>query len=201
MAGIFFKSKRKALILACFGGLVLFVFSFLNADQRDRYLSIIDSNTKNASTAEGRTDGLFEAFNVALRKPIFGHGIGTSREVNANFGTEDKPAHNLYAELAQEMGIVGLVIFMLFIKTIITNFSVTIRRLTATESYLVNFVNAMQVWLIMNIIFSFASYGVSSYEWYLFAGLSAVLSKLSLEEQTSTERKQTSADLEMGATA
>ena len=42
------------------------------------------------------------------------------------------------------------------------------------EGYLVYLVNSMQVWLFMNLIFSFASYGLSSYEWYLFGGLSVV---------------------------
>ena len=33
---------------------------------------------------------------------------------------------------------------------------------------------AMEVWLLMNLLFSWASYGLSSYEWYLFGGLSVV---------------------------
>ena len=36
----------------------------------------------------------------------------------------------------------------------------------------------MQIWLIMNFLFSFASYGLSSYEWYLFAGFSVVMQRL-----------------------
>ena len=33
----------------------------------------------------------------------------------------------------------------------------------------------------MNVTFSLASYGLSGYEWYLMAGLSAILARLSLE--------------------
>jgi hypothetical protein len=40
----------------------------------------------------------------------------------------------------------------------------------------------MQVWLAMNIVFSFASYGLSSYEWYLFGGLSVVLQQLASKD-------------------
>ena len=34
---------------------------------------------------------------------------------------------------------------------------------------------AVQVWFGMNILFSFASYGLSSYEWYFLAGLAELL--------------------------
>ena len=33
----------------------------------------------------------------------------------------------------------------------------------------------------MNILFSFASYGLSSYEWYLFGGLIVVTKRLATE--------------------
>lgn len=42
----------------------------------------------------------------------------------------------------------------------------------------------MQVWLLMNILFSFASYGLSSYEWYLFGGLSVVTARLAKSTST-----------------
>jgi hypothetical protein len=34
----------------------------------------------------------------------------------------------------------------------------------------------------MNTLFSFASYGLSSYEWYLFAGLSVVVRRMALQQ-------------------
>jgi O-antigen ligase len=87
---------------------------------QDRYLSIIGRGEKNAASAEGRVTGVEDNFAVALRRPIFGYGLGTSREANANFGDNafgdnDKPAHNLYAEVAEELGFVGLFIFLLFL--------------------------------------------------------------------------------------
>ena len=49
------------------------------------------------------------------------------------------------------------------------------------DPYLVRLVDAMQTWLLMNTLFSFASYGLSSYEWYLFAGLSVVVRRMALQ--------------------
>jgi O-antigen ligase len=118
---------------------------------------------------------------VALHRPIFGHGLGASREANANFGMIDQLAHNLYAEVAQELGFIGLLIFVYFIKSVATNFVRSVKKLRENSdkrSYLLNIGNAMQIWLFMNFMFSFASYGLSSYEWYLFGGLSVVIKAL-----------------------
>jgi hypothetical protein len=42
----------------------------------------------------------------------------------------------------------------------------------------------MQVWLVMNLVESFASYGLSSYEWYLFAGLSIVMQRIRSQQNS-----------------
>lgn len=179
---IVLKSKRKILL-----GLVIVVigaaaFVRLDADQKDRYLSIFYSDTKNAATAGGRRQGIIEDFHVALNRPFFGHGIGTSREANANIGMRDQPSHNLYTEVAQELGFIGLGLFLWFIKSVIMNSSLSSRylRLNADEKNFTFMVNrALQIWLFMNLVFSVASYGLTSYEWYLFGGLSVVVYRLS----------------------
>jgi putative inorganic carbon (HCO3(-)) transporter len=147
---------------------------------QDRYLSTFGAGEKNEGTAEGRVEGVKANFLVAMRKPIVGHGLGTSREANANFGLEDKPSHNLYAEVAQELGFVGLAIFLLLLKSIFSAFSSCRRAYkgSVTGGFLPSVLDAMQVWLWMNFLFSFASYGLHSYEWYLLAGFSVVLQRL-----------------------
>ncbi len=44
--------------------------------------------------------------------------------------------------------------------------------------YLLNISYAMLVWFWMNFLYSLASYGLSSYEWYLFGGLSVALKNI-----------------------
>ena len=66
-------------------------------------------------TAEQRITGLIGDFKVSLRRPVFGHGLGTSREANANFRGEDLPSHNLYTEVAEELGYVGLMLLLALI--------------------------------------------------------------------------------------
>jgi O-antigen ligase len=177
---ILFMSKKR-LLFAAAGALVLAIgFSFLSADLQDRYLSLFGAGEKNLASAEGRVAGVEDNFRIALRKPLFGHGLGTSREANANFGAGDMPAHNLYAEVAQELGLVGLILFLLFLKSIISGLAECKRAFNrATSSpFRARLLDTMQVLLIMNLVFSFASYGLSSYEWYLLGGLSVVMQRL-----------------------
>lgn len=181
VAMIFYKSKKKVLL----GSLVILMgiaaFSVMTPDQKDRYLSIIDKHTENAATAEGRIQGIKRNFMVALRRPFFGHGIGTSREANANFANNDQPAHNLYTEVSEELGFLGLVIFLFYVKAVIVgavDARKSVENILIGGSFLKNLANGMEIWFIMNLFFSMASYGLSSYEWYLFPGLVTVLLRL-----------------------
>lgn len=184
-AVIFIKSNNK-FIMASLGVIVLITgFSTLNDVQRDRYLSIFSSDAKSSASAEGRLSGLERDLDVALMKPISGHGLGTSREANWNFAGNDQPSHNLWLEVFQELGLIGLVIFFLYTKEIYGGFRKTSRAVilsSESSSFMRICLPAMQVWLIMNILFSFASYGLTSYEWYLFGGFSAVMARLSLND-------------------
>jgi putative inorganic carbon (hco3(-)) transporter len=179
--GFVLKSKKKMILIIIFFALGFMIFVNLSPDQQDRYLSIFSSNTKNSATAEGRTEGVLEDFNVALNRPFFGHGIGTSREANFHFRGIDQLSHNLYTEIAQELGFVGLAMFLLYMYSVIQNFIFVSKRLRnnyKTKIFYLSINNSMQVWFGMTMLFSFASYGLSSYEWYLFPGLSVAMKRL-----------------------
>ena len=176
-AVILVKSRYRLLIGVAGVVAVVAGFQFLSPDQQDRYLSLFGSGEKNLETADQRIGGIQSDFEVALRRPIVGHGLGTSHEANANYGGRDQPSHNLYLEVWQELGLIGLVMFLLFLKTVLTA-SYELRREYAhadPSPFPLRLVDALQVWLWMNLIFSLASYGLSDYEWYLMAGLLFVL--------------------------
>ena len=179
------SKKRFTLILT---GVVAMIvgFSYLSPDMQDRYLSIVGMGEKNVATADERLSGLQEDLNVALRRPLFGYGLGTSAEANANFATEGPyarralPAHNLYVEALVELGIVGLFFYMLFLKSVFTGFFQCRRAFRQADSgpFLRQVFAVMQVWIVMAFITSFASYGLSTDDWYLLAALSIVLQRL-----------------------
>ncbi|MGE3561479.1 MAG: O-antigen ligase family protein [Nitrospira sp.] len=184
LLGILAKSKRRVMWVTSVVIIVIVSFPMLSANMQDRYLSVIGLGEKNAGTAEGRVSGVVDNFMVVLHRPVFGHGLGTSREANANFGTTDQPAHNLYAETAQELGLVGLLLLIGLLKSIYVGFNKCKRTYSQhnTSMFLRQLVDCMQIVLIMNFIFSFASYGLSSYEWYFLGGMSVSMQRLATEE-------------------
>ncbi|WP_111495985.1 O-antigen ligase family protein [Marinobacter bohaiensis] len=190
--GVFLKSKRKAL-LAMIGiaGLTV-IFLNLNDIQRDRYLSLVSHDTRQSASAEGRIEGWVSDFKVAMNRPIIGHGLGTSREANWNVAGKDQISHILWAEIWQEIGLIGLILFILYLQAMIRNFLKAGRliRTISKDDFLFRANEAMQVWLLMNLLFSLASYGLKSYEWYFFGGLSVVLLNMvnrKLEEKSESK--------------
>ncbi|WP_323753761.1 O-antigen ligase family protein [Marinobacter sp.] len=185
--GIWAKSIRKIrLLIFAIIGLIL-VGTSLSEIQKDRYLSIISDDARQSATAEGRIEGWSEDFEVALNRPIVGHGLGTSREANWNFSGRDQISHILWAEIWQEIGLIGLTFFLLYLFAMIKNFreaGVLIKQHLPPNDFLYRANEAMQVWLLMNLLFSLASYGLKSYEWYFFGGLSVVMLKFVKEKVT-----------------
>jgi hypothetical protein len=111
---------------------------------------------------------------------VLGHGLGTSREANANFGSVDQPAHNLYAEVVQEIGFVGLAIVLGVIVAIVRTLLALRRQFAHAPqgTLLSRTARALKAWLAVNVIFSLVSYGLAGYEWYLLAGLAIVTQRL-----------------------
>ena len=182
---ILIKSKRRALLLAVGTVAIVVGFSSLSPDMQDRYLSTFGEGDKNAATAEERVDGMEGQFRVAMRRPIFGHGLGTSTEANFHFNDSGPyaglaiPAHNLYLEVIQEIGLVGFVIFVLLMMSIVSDVIRTARHLPADQGpFLPKLVDVLQVLIVLNVVFSFASYGLSSSDWYLLGGVAVVLQRL-----------------------
>lgn len=177
---LWLKSSRKVTFAVVTVVVLVVVGPMLPPDLQDRYLSIVSSDAKNAGTASGRSESIRVGFEVAKRRPIFGHGLGTSTEAQANFLGNDMPAHNLYVELAQELGFVGFALFVVFLGVVIREVGSARARCQAAGStgLVMRTADGVQVFLWMNVISSWASYGLSGYEWYFMAGLAGVVVRL-----------------------
>jgi O-antigen ligase len=212
MAGIVLKAKSRAsFVSATVAALAVLGMGFasLDPDLQDRYLSIFGKGEKNVATADERWEGIEAQFVVVMNKPVLGYGLGTSAEANSNFTTTGPYAgrallaHNLYLEIALELGVLGLIIFLFFIKAIFSGFAQSrkaVRGHRDAGGFLPRLIDAMEVWLAMNVVFSFASYGLSSYEWYLFGGLSVVLRRLT-EPKTAGEQAKVKEGALIGSTS
>jgi len=175
---VFWSSKYKSLfiVLSVMGAFV--AFANLSEFQRDRYLSIFSSDTKGGSSAQGRIDALFSELEVVIDRPIIGHGLSTSGEAKYYVIGSSQISHNLYLETAIELGMAGLIIYLLFLKSIIVNLKAVRDRRQSNPSgasFTEAFTRALFVWAVVTFVFSFAQYGLSIYVNYLIAGLAVVL--------------------------
>jgi putative inorganic carbon (HCO3(-)) transporter len=170
-----YQSEKKIpiLIALVIGG--LFAVSHMQGDFKDRYLSIFSSDTKNAATAQGRLNGFLADFKVGMHKPIFGHGLGTSLEANTHYGGEYQISHCIYTETFQEIGLIGLVMFLRYVWSVLKYQSNNIRN--NSNNYIVKLSKVVFILSLLNIYFGLASYGLSSYEWYFLGGLSVVINE------------------------
>jgi O-antigen ligase len=194
--GVFMRSKRKALIILMAAIMLPATYFTLSDIQKDRYLSIVSSNTRQGATASGRIEGLGIDLGIALKRPLFGHGLGTSAETKYHLIGNGQLAHDLYLEVAQELGFVGLALFLLFLKRIVDNFRLVKRKLAAmgrSDPYIARLVEALQVWMLVSLFFSLASYGLSEWTWYFFAGISLAVVRVVNAEQTAQAREQSAA--------
>jgi putative inorganic carbon (HCO3(-)) transporter len=167
---IFKESKRKVLLIAIAFLGVIAALSVMNDSQRERYLSLVSSDTSQSATAEGRLTGIINEFKLGFERPVFGFGLGTTAEAKFNTWGRSKASHNMYGEILIEVGFVGLFIFIRFIFAIMTELKV---KLTI-KSGIIFYDTLFKVLNIVFWMFAFYSinyWGLSQYYWYNLAGL------------------------------
>jgi hypothetical protein len=181
------RSKHRVAWLAvAVAGAVLAV-SLMTPLQRERYLSIFSPTAPGAATAAHRIEGVKGDFKVSLRRPLFGHGIGTSQEANAHFRDAYMPSHDLYTETAEELGYVGLVLVLSliwsFLRACWTAQQVVSARPTTDERlrFLHGVASSLVVVVAVDLFFSFAAYGLNEPYWYFIGGLSVVTARLAIK--------------------
>lgn len=191
-AAIIFRSKHRTAILLMAAVSAVLLVGVMTPDMKDRYLSLIDDGTRNAATTHGRLKHMMDEVRVATRHPLVGHGLGTSQEALSNEVGRYQPSHNLYLEAIIELGLIGTVIYLRFLGSIFGNLRQVRGSLASLGSRLAEddekrlfyerCTGATLVLVVMCLVFSIASYGLSEFYWYLIAGLSVVLRRLLMAE-------------------
>jgi O-antigen ligase len=155
--------------------LALLVVGHLSEDLLVRYQSIYRTDVAGADTVSGRIEGLKGNLSTVGSAVLFGHGLGTSTETSANFRRGNaQVSHNLYIQILQELGVVGLLMFFFYVRGIWRNLS-NLKELAKNkkDDWVLRFAMALQAWVIMDLFYSLSCFGLSSWEWYLFGGLAA----------------------------
>lgn len=164
----------------------------MDTNMLTRYLSLVDHSVVGGDTAVGRIEGVKRNLETVSLNPVFGNGIGTSRETNYNIhGGFGQLTHSLYVEALQEIGIIGFVLFLIYIYAVSKTLLNTYNVIDETRSpFLTRLVQATLVWFFMDIVYSFSCFGLSSWEWYLFGGIANVCWVLSQNHIYSGQEKR-----------
>jgi O-antigen ligase len=172
------KFRRAAIGLMILVPVAFFVAGKLSPDLSTRYLSTFEGGLPGSDTAAGRIQGIKEGVGTLGARVLVGHGLGTSRETNVNLGGSDAPSHNLYLEITQELGLIGLCLFLVYVRGIWRNLGTANSILVDSvpgNHWLIALAKAVQVWIIMDLFYSISCFGLNSWEWYLFGGVSVVI--------------------------
>lgn len=180
---VFKESRRKWLLVAIMPLIAAVAWNTMSPLQKDRYLSLIDPDTKGGATVEGRFRGMSNEFKLGLNRPVVGHGVGTTPEAKVNvMGGRPQASHNLYAELLIEIGIIGAAIFFYYLLSIYRRFKTNnqvFRRLELErKDFLFGLNKAFLALFWMYAIYSLNYWGLSQYYWYLFGGFVLVYGRL-----------------------
>ena len=164
------RSRKKLLFTIGAVAAVFILLAYASPERLERLESIYRSDVKGASTAQGRAEAGKKTSMSLWNAPIFGHGLGTSLEAVYNTIGRATMSHDLYLQAWQELGILGLIIFLWFLAALTRDYFSFVSKKTS-DPFLRKLSNATGAWLFMNLFFSFFSYGLSAYSWYLIAGL------------------------------
>src|SRR5262245_5917923 len=106
----FGRGSRSSLTSAALVASVLLLSVFSDA-YRSRLLTIFDPNSDSSGSAQERVALLDRGLDLILRHPIVGLGMGNFHI----YSIHEKVAHNGYVETAAELGVIGLLAYLIII--------------------------------------------------------------------------------------
>ena len=195
------ENRKKAFTVAMiiFIPVSIYAASQLSDDMFTRYLSLVDSTVAGADTAQGRVDGIVRGIGSISNNPLFGNGLGTSGETNHNvLGGSAQITHNLYLEILQETGLIGFTLFALTVVAMLKALKIAQANLEeqglGRKEWLYRLILATRVWIYMDLFYSLSCFGVRSWEWYFFGGVSTLCLVFSQKIESTNKKSFVSKD-------
>jgi len=172
---IFKESKNKIFLLVVAMCIAFSGWSIMTPVQKDRYLSLVSSDSAASGGVDGRFRGMAREFELGMQRPVLGHGVGTTPEAKFHFTGKKQASHNLYAELLIEIGVIGMFFFLRFLFRIYKTLT-ELKTVIPEEQ----FESAQMLKVILSLFFMYLIYstnywGLSQNYWYLLGGLSVAL--------------------------
>ncbi|MGP4843266.1 O-antigen ligase family protein [Marinobacter sp. 1Y8] len=187
---VFKSSSHKLLLVIIAVGVVVGGWSVMTPIQKDRYLSLVSSDTKGSKTTDGRIHLILHEFELGFERPVVGHGLGTTAESKFHSWGRRQASHNMYGELIIELGLIGFVLFLRFIIAIYRRFKKNQKRLLLMGNinpFLSNLNKALLAVFWMYVVYSLNYYGLSQYYWYLLGGVTIAFGRVMDKSNQSIE--------------
>jgi O-antigen ligase len=154
-----------------------------------RIVTIFNTEQDTTGSAQQRRELLERAASVAISRPIFGVGMGNFHI----YSIKEKAAHNAYLEIAAELGVMGLIAYLILILAPLRS----LHRIERQTEVMRSKSEREMYWLSVSIQASFIAYMVCSffasiqYLWYLYytAAYAVALRQIHAAEETEEEMK------------
>ncbi len=155
-----------------------------------RYLTLFDPSLgpENAQvSADSRLNYFLIAVDLWKQNMLFGVGPGGFSVAS---GT-DMQSHSLYAQLLSEVGLVGIIAFLVFILTLIRNYLVARKIYSCIKNENVKFLYLVVVAASTNVlqlfVLGFGGHNLFRFTWLLIAAFSAIPLNLLLQKRLNSE--------------
>lgn len=163
------------------------VIMFAPEGYTNRLDSIVNHSRDAFGSAGARTNLLFRSIKVAIANPVFGVGMGNFHIVSIG----ELVSHNAYTQVAAEMGLAAMVIYIMFIlapfKALRAIESETFEDRHASHFYYLAV--GLQASLVAYMVCSF--FASVAYQWYVYylVGYSVCLRRLYKAEKKAMEER------------
>lgn len=187
------------------------IFMLLPESLRYRYTDLIfvEETAETASRSEriaidsalSRKDGLIDGWNLALKRPVYGYGPGSSalarseiREIRVDVGQNNSylQLHNLYGQLMSETGFIGSIIFAAIVILFFAQLSGAGRLKHIAEherKQLANFTSVLKITMLLWLFYGFFSHTLYRFNWFLLFGCQGALIKIAYEISAAKARR------------
>lgn len=206
-----YTSKYRIKAAAGFTILLFVSAPFIPEDYFERFESIYTGNEKEGNSKQTRMTILEDAFEISIKHP-FGIGVAAFPTVRDHYFGRKQDTHNLYFEVLTNLGVQGLIVFLLLIlrifKTINENekslfkslslvsrsppealfwSETTFKEVTNYINFSLAVANAVKAFIVVRLFLGL--FGMDLYEiyWWLAIGLTLSIRSISISLRTIME--------------
>jgi len=174
------RPERRWAYMAIF--IAIMVTPFVPTNYVDRINTITNIESDQSGSSQERWSHMVIATKYVLQNPVAGAGIGMNiLALDRERGSYGTAVHNVYLQYAVELGLPGLILFLLLLKTSIANVSVVQQRLSSAGKYTEFFCLAEGIRISLIAFMMAALFYPIGYHFYfyIFAGLAAAAKLIS----------------------